>query len=173
MSSHAPDARWQAFFMDVAKRCAQMSRDPRTKVGAVIVRPNKTILSTGFNGFPRMVCDDPAVYADRDEKLRRVVHAELNAILTAPERPVDCTIYSTHMPCARCAAAIIQAGISTVVCPEPDAEFALRWREDIIASRDMLAQAGVVIHTGGVPPEPLQPNVVSLAEIASQRRKDK
>jgi deoxycytidylate deaminase len=35
------------------------SKDPSTKVGAVIVRPDLTVASIGYNGFPRGMSDDP------------------------------------------------------------------------------------------------------------------
>ena len=46
------------------------------------------------------------------------MHAELNAILFSRERLDGCTLYTIPMPpCDRCAAAIIQSGISKVVFP--------------------------------------------------------
>ena len=62
---------------------ATRSRDPERQVGCVILRPDKTVAATGYNGFPRQVCDDPQLYHDRDTKLHRMIHAELAAILTA------------------------------------------------------------------------------------------
>lgn len=38
--------------MEVAKRVAEQSKDPRTKVGAVIVNTKKEIISTGYNCMP-------------------------------------------------------------------------------------------------------------------------
>ena len=46
-------ARWLNYFFDIAKINAQMSKDPNTQVGAVVVDSDRNILSTGFNGFPR------------------------------------------------------------------------------------------------------------------------
>ena len=39
----------------MAELVSTKSKDPSTKVGAVIVGPGNEILSTGFNGFPRGV----------------------------------------------------------------------------------------------------------------------
>tara|TARA_R110000787_G_scaffold186397_1_gene297914 strand:- start:2897 stop:3064 length:168 start_codon:yes stop_codon:yes gene_type:complete len=45
-------AKWDQRFMELAAFIAQWSKDPSTKVGAVIVDPrNKRIVSTGFNGL--------------------------------------------------------------------------------------------------------------------------
>ncbi len=41
------------YFMGVAMLSAQRSKDPRTRVGACIVNPEKRIVGTGYNGFPK------------------------------------------------------------------------------------------------------------------------
>ena len=50
--------RWDLHFLSLAKAHAMMSKDPSTKVGAIIVGPDLEIRSTGFNGFPRGVIDE-------------------------------------------------------------------------------------------------------------------
>lgn len=52
-------SKWDSRFMDLARLVAGWSKDPSTQVGAVIVDPDKRIVSTGFNGFPRCVNDAP------------------------------------------------------------------------------------------------------------------
>lgn len=99
------------------------------------------MISQGYNGFPRGV-EDNADFP-RDEKLRRTLHAEQNAILFAACDLGGCTLYVTHPPCARCTALLIQAGISRVVVKQADAAFRERWAEDIKSSQDMLFEAGV------------------------------
>ena len=141
MTQHS--ARWDQFFVRLATASADMSRDPSTKVGAVIVRPNRTVVSLGFNGFPRGVDDAPNLYADRDEKLRRTVHAELNAILTAREPLDGTTLYCTHPPCSHCAAAIIQAGITTVVSPPASQHMNERWGPSFATTKQMFNDARV------------------------------
>ena len=110
---------WHHRFIDLARHVATWSRDPSTQVGAVIVRPDRTIASVGFNGFPRGVYDAPARYADRPTKYSMVVHAEANAILNAHGPVAGCTLYSTLMTCNECAKLIIQSGIRNVVAPAP------------------------------------------------------
>lgn len=131
--------KWDQRFLDLAAHIGSWSRDPGTKVGAVVVRPDRTIASVGYNGFPRGVDD---TYTTRHDKLLRTVHAETNAILSASERLTGCTIYVFPLcPCSNCAAAIIQAGIMTVVHPamKPRPE----WEESFMVATDMFQQAGV------------------------------
>jgi dCMP deaminase len=137
-------SRWTNYFFELAAATARMSRDPNTQVGAVIVRPDKTIASLGFNGFARGVDDDEKLYADRDTKLRRVVHAEMNAILTAREPLHGYTLYVRPLPpCPHCAGAIIQAGIKKIVWSGP--EVPERWAEDMAEAMKMFAEAGVEV----------------------------
>lgn len=133
------DLHWHRRFIALAAHVAQWSRDPSTQVGAVIVRPDKTIASLAYNGFPRGVRDLPSRYADRPVKYSMVVHAEANAILTAREPLHGYTLYSTLMTCNECAKLIIQAGISQVVAPRP-----ADGREQPVAMQ-MYEEAGVTV----------------------------
>ena len=71
--------RWDRYFLDLALLNAQMSKDPSTKVGAVIVGPDREVRSMGFNGFPRGIADTRERLECREVKLDLVVHAEMNA----------------------------------------------------------------------------------------------
>lgn len=137
------DKKWNERFMAIADLVATWSKDESTKVGAVIVRPDRTICSTGFNGFARNVSDAAELYADRDVKLSRIIHAELNAILTAPEPVKGYRIYVTRPPCAHCAATLIQAGVGSVVFRSGDEAFSARWAESLRAATQMFAEAEV------------------------------
>ena len=102
-------SKWDRRMLGLVNLIATWSKDPSTGVGAVIVDAKNRVVWLGYNGFPRAVCDSDEALFDRDEKLRRTIHAEENALLFA-RGPVDgCTIYVTHPPCARCAAKLIQA----------------------------------------------------------------
>ena len=50
------------------------------------------------------------------------MHAEINCLYSASRKGVqsfhEMTMYSTLMPCHMCAGAIVQFGITTVVCGE-------------------------------------------------------
>ena len=141
--------KWDQRFMDLAALVANWSKDPSTKVGAVIVRPDRTIVSVGYNGFPRGVWDDSNKLSDRNEKYPRTVHAEANAILTANESVKDCTLYVTPLfPCATCAGLIIQAGIKEVNYMSKAHDTG--WEESFRVSREMFDEAGVGMTFHGV-----------------------
>jgi len=145
---------WDRFFIGMAEYVATASKDPSTKCGAVIVRPDKSVASVGFNGFAKGCDDDPALYANRELKYERVVHAEVNAILLAREPLAGYTIY-TYPPgygpsCARCSSHIIQAGIIRVVHIQDKSEFALRWKPSAEIGLKMYEEAGVEVVVAGV-----------------------
>lgn len=136
--------KWDARFIDLAEHVAGWSKDPGTKCGCVIVRADRTVAAVGYNGFPRNMSDDPALYADRPEKLSRTVHAELNALLSLREPVVDFTAYIWPlMPCERCAVHLIQAGIIRVVSVAADAEAHARWGDALAKTEAYFNEAGV------------------------------
>ncbi|TRZ50082.1 MAG: CMP deaminase [Dehalococcoidia bacterium] len=139
--------KWALRFVALAQHIAEWSKDEATKVGAVVVGPDREIRATGYNGPPRGVRDTVARQTDRDVKLLYTVHAEDNAIDQAALIGVSlrgCTMYlSTLMPCAGCARSIIQAGITSVVVPKLDVP--ARWKESIGAGLTMFKEAGVEI----------------------------
>lgn len=138
------EMKWQARFLALTKEIASWSKDSGTKVGAVIVRPDRTICSVGFNGFPRGIEDSPSAIANRDTKLLRTIHAELNAILSAKEPLNGYSIFVwPFQPCSQCAAAIIQSGIKDVYCPFTDHLSNDRWSESFKNALQMLDEANV------------------------------
>lgn len=137
--------RWDIRFIELARHIAQWSKDPSTKVGCVVVGPDREIRSTGFNGFPRGIADTSARLDDRDQKYPLICHAEENAIMHAARIGValkGCVAYVTWPPCTRCARSLVQAGVGEVVFPA-DLEIPDRWRADFDLSMTMLAEAGV------------------------------
>lgn len=137
-----PDSKWDQRFIELAAHVATWSRDPSRKVGAVIVRPDKTVASMGFNGFPRGVLDSEDRYDNKDLKYKFVCHAEANAILTANERLHGYTLYATLYPCHECAKMIIQSGITRVVTVPTRSE---NWLESNEYSRQMFLEAKVSV----------------------------
>ncbi len=145
--------KWDQRFLTLAQHVSTWSRDPSTKVGAVIT-DGKQIVSTGFNGFPRFVKDDHRL-ENREEKYELVVHAELNALLFAKCDLVGHALYTYPLlPCSRCAGPIIQAGITQVIAPKscPD-----RWRASIDRSLSMFHEAAVQVRL--VDDSDLQPRI--------------
>lgn len=137
--------KWDKRFLGLTDHVAQWSKDPSTKVGAVIVRQDRTIASIGYNGFPRGVIDSDERYNDKQTKYNFVCHAEANAILNAKEPLHNCTIYvSPLFPCKDCAKLIIQSGIWSVVAREPKLE---RWQSSYDVSLDMFKETNTLITT--------------------------
>jgi dCMP deaminase len=112
--------KWHKRFMDLAEHVAQWSKDPSTKVGAVLVNYNRIVIGVGYNGFPRGVEDTEERYADRPTKYALVVHAEMNAIANATESVKGSTLYVTLAPCNECMKMIAQHGITTIFSPPRD-----------------------------------------------------
>lgn len=138
--------KWDGRFISLAAVVAGWSKDPSTQTGCVIVRPDHSIASLGYNGFARGVDDTPERLADRPTKYAMTVHAEVNAIIAAREWLHGCTVYvHPWPPCAPCAAAVIQAGIARVVSLEPTAEQGERWGDSWALARAMFAEAGVAL----------------------------
>lgn len=135
--------KWDKRFMLLAITVSAWSKDPSTKCGAVIVRPDKTVASLGFNGFPRGMEDKPEYYDERSEKYSRIIHAEMNAIIHAREPLCGYTLYCTFCPCERCAVHIIQAGIKRVVIPDTSAFSNERWKEAAEKTTAYFEAAGV------------------------------
>jgi len=138
---------WDKYFLGIAEAASKKSRDPSTKVGAVIVRPNKSICSTGFNGFPRKMRDDPELYADRETKYKRIIHGEMNALIFAGEDITGYTLYTWPFPpCDRCALHMAQAGIKRVVAPKPTEEQLSRWKTSFEDAQSYFDEAGVILY---------------------------
>lgn len=138
-------SKWDRRFIDMASLVATWSKDPSTKVGAVIVDSERRIVSTGYNGFPAGVLDDSEQLCDRPSKLKCTLHAEENAILFARRDLRGCAVYVTHHPCASCAAKIVQVGIKKVFHVNHPA-MEKRWAEDIRLARIMFSETGVEVY---------------------------
>lgn len=143
----AEQSTWDTRFLTLAETLSAWSEDRDFHVGAVIVGPDKEVRATGYNGLPRGVSADDDARFDRasGEKFFWFEHAERNAIYNAARvgTPLaGCTIYINRFPCADCARAIIQSGITAIVCPpKPEHDGALDHSFDV--SEIMLREAEV------------------------------
>lgn len=133
--------KWDKRFLALAQHVSEWSKDPSTRVGAVIVDDNRRIVGHGYNGFPRGVDDAAARYADRAVKYEMVVHAEINAVLNAGRNVEGCILYCTFFPCPRCAAYLIQAGVKRVVSMPNKSDG--RYAEQRKIAEQMFKEAGV------------------------------
>jgi dCMP deaminase len=136
--------KWDYRALRLARTVATWSKDPNTQVGACIMRPDRTVASVGFNGFPRGVQDN-ARLDDREQKYDLIIHAEMNAILHAREPLGGYTIaIYPLLPCVRCAVHVIQAGIKFVVAPPITTETE-HWRASVEKSVELFREAGVQV----------------------------
>lgn len=135
--------KWDQRFLTLARLVGSWSKDPSTQVGAVVVRPDKTVASLGFNGFPRFMEDRDTRLVNRPDKYDRTVHAEMNALLFTRERLDGFTMYVTFPMCHRCAVHVVQAGIKRVVCGVMNEDDQSRWGESANRAVEYLRECGV------------------------------
>ena len=106
---------WDTIFMQEATLWSRRSHDSQTQCGCVIVK-NKTVISTGYNGFIRDI-DDSVLPDTRPDKYPFMIHAEANAIYNAVRlgrSTLDSTIYITAPPCLGCLQMLYQCGIKNI-----------------------------------------------------------
>ena len=132
--------------MDLADRSAQMSKDPSTQVGVVLVKDRK-VVGTGFNGFPCGIRDDARLHT-RKKKYALMIHAEMNALLDAGSDAAGSTLYSPVRPCVRCAVHLIQAGVFQVVTfgriPNGHGQDTMdSWLEDMDEAEEICKEVGL------------------------------
>lgn len=144
------------YYLDIAEEVSKRSTCLRRIYGAVIVK-NDEIISTGYVGAPRgrKNCSD-INYCIRNKldiprgerfELCRSVHAEMNAIISAPrEKMLDASLYLTGFmipeltyinnanSCSMCKRIIINAGIKLVYIRDDKNSYrmidVLDWIED-------------------------------------------
>lgn len=104
---------WDEYFFSIMDAASLRSKDPNTKVGAVIVNNQNRILSIGYNGFPPGFKDTEKRW-EKPNKYYYVTHAELNAILNSNSRVDGSKLYVPFWPCKECAKYLITAGIKEV-----------------------------------------------------------
>ncbi len=136
--------KWDLRFLNIAKEMANCSKDPSTKVGAVIVDGQNRIVSAGFNGFPQKISDDINRLNNRELKYQYTIHAEANALLFSKRDIQGHVIYVyPFMPCAECTKMIIQCGISKVVSYKTPYDKLTRWKDSFDLTEELLKEAGV------------------------------
>jgi len=138
---------WGDRYTDLAKEISTWSKDPSTKVGAVVIGKDGQVLSQGFNGFPRRIRDTEERFNDRERKYELVVHAEMNAIYNASLSGVSlrgATLYVYGLPiCNECAKGIIQVGIRKVVACRPK-EYNSDWDKSNKLAEELFNEAEVM-----------------------------
>jgi len=139
-------SKWDERFLQVTDIVASWSKDPSTKCGAIIVRPDRSIVSYGYNNFPALIGDKPKRLSHRPTKYELVVHSETNALLFAHEDVTGYTMYANTVPCCRCAMNIIQARIARVICLPPTSDYLARWQESVDKTVALFKEARVLCY---------------------------
>lgn len=162
---------WIEKHMTKAAAVAADSIDNSTLCGAVIVRPDNSIASTGYNGFPRGVIETH----ERRQRPRKYLfseHAERNAIYNCHDASLEgYSIFIYTYPnnlfvCADCARGIVQTGIKHVYITHDGGGDSPHWEESCSAAKDMFDEAGVEIHQ-------VEINLTSLIEKLQELRNDR
>ena len=149
------------YYLDIADSVAERGTCLRRLYGAVIVK-NDEIISTGYVGAPRGrkncvdlgFCMRQKLNIPRGERyeLCRSVHAEANAIISAPrDNMIDSTLYlvgrevssgeliKNSCCCAMCKRMVINAGIKDVIIRDTEDEYRVIHVDDWIKDDDSLS----------------------------------
>ena len=149
------------YYLDVAQSVTERSTCLRRHYGCIIVK-NDEIIATGYNGAPRgrKNCDELG-YCYREKmqiprgeryELCRSVHAEQNAIISAPRKDmIDAILYivginssdgnyvSNSMPCAMCKRVIINSGIKKIIIRDTKTKYREITVDEFIDNDDSLS----------------------------------
>lgn len=135
--------KWDERHLALARHVAQWSKDPSTKVGAVIVGGDRRHLAVGYNGFPPGIADRPDRLRDKETKYALTQHAERNVLDNAMFDVGGGALACTFHPCADCAKSIISRRIAKVICPPPaDRE---PWRSSANLAAQLFSEAGIEV----------------------------
>lgn len=153
---------WSELWLTMAHLVAKRSRCSGDQVGAVLVSDENVMLAVGYNGAPRDFwqdngrtceswCPRAACRAQGEDVADGYVdcpstHAEISALLRAPEHHGETFLYVSRMPCFTCAkvigAAIATKHISAVtVSPHGMTDR----NQDHTASREFLESCGIAV----------------------------
>ena len=150
------------YYLNIAETVAGRSTCLRRCYGAILVKSDE-IISTGYNGAPRgrrncvdlNYCTREALNIPSGERyeLCRSVHAEANAIISAPRSAtLGATLYlagrdaktGALLPdatsCSMCRRLIINAGIQRVVIRNTKTDYSVVHVEDWVREDDSLPQ---------------------------------
>lgn len=146
--------KWDLRFLRLAEHISSWSKDPSTKVGAVLVNDLRQVVGMGYNGFARGVVDSDERLNDRPTKYKFVVHAEVNAVIQAGDAARNSVLYvypsfNTPPICHECCKTAIQAGVAGIVgfLPDTGDARAQRWDDSIAVARQMWEEAGLWIRS--------------------------
>jgi dCMP deaminase len=137
-------SKWDRRYLAIAREVSCWSKDPSTRVGAVIADKRGRVVALGFNGFAEKVEDCEKKLNHRETKYEMVFHAQVNAALIAGRSTEGGTIYVSGAPiCPRCASVLIQVGIKRAVAKEPCPSTGIKWDKDGLIALDMFREVGI------------------------------
>lgn len=97
--------------LKIAFAALEGSEDPYVKVGSCALRHDNSVAGVGYNGAPPDVSID---WSNREERRKRVIHAEVNAL--AYTKPGECKLLAcTMLPCPNCLNEIARYKIKKVI----------------------------------------------------------
>lgn len=134
-------SEWLERYVGLARHVAIWSKDPTTKVGAVLVGADRRHVALGYNGFPPGIRDTSDRLADRQTKHRLTQHAERNVLDNAWFDTRGSLLVTTMFPCSGCVKSIIAKGVRVVHTPPPVTWEP--WKSDSVLSLEMLEEADV------------------------------
>jgi dCMP deaminase len=109
-----PRPTWEQYALMLAQTASLRSQDPYVKVGACALRRDKSVAALGYNGSPRGIEID---WSNREERRKRVVHAEINCLANCKPNEVE-ILAVTLLPCSSCMTTIAAHGIKKIIYTE-------------------------------------------------------
>ena len=98
-----------------------MSRDPKWRVGAILVSEDGRRMSMGFNGLVRGLAETPENWV-KPKTHTCIKHAETNALAWADFDKRGSTLYCVLKPCSACLGDAINCGVARIVWLSMDQE---------------------------------------------------
>ncbi len=114
LNKKEPD-EWDNIFFQEATLWSRRSHDTETQCGCILVK-DKTVISSGYNGFIRDI-DDRSLPNTRPDKYPFMIHAEANAIYNSVRigrSTLGASAYITAVPCLSCLQMLYQCGIEKI-----------------------------------------------------------
>jgi dCMP deaminase len=147
-----PDPAFDRQCLEACRIEGTKSIDKDTRVGCIVVGPERNTQIKGHNALPYGIAADPPERLGRPDKYTFIEHAERNAIYAAARCGISlegCSMYVELMPCVDCARGIIQAGLWEVVVSKDRMQgySSPTYREQHLVAASLLKEAGVILRT--------------------------
>ena len=160
---HVPNSSEK--YIGLAFFVSSFSKDPATRMGAVIVDENNFPKGYGYNGPPRKIKDYEVDWS-RPAKYDWIIHAEINAISHSFGDLKNSTIYVTGKPCKRCMLDIVNSGISRVVY----FPFQSKYKNSMFSNGEINETTDEIAKLGGVIMEKFNGNLNWMKDYISDMK---